>query len=278
MNKLTYKTAPLPFQGQKRMFVKEYIKILKQLDGINVIIDLFGGSGLLSYVAKQTLPNCKVIYNDYDNYSERLRNVEHTNKLLDDIRVILSDYPKEAKIDDNLKNEILTIIEKAEKKHFIDYLTLSASLLFSGNKVFCIDELSRSVLYNCIRKFDYKTKGYLNGLEIVQCDYKLLHEQYKGRNDVLFVVDPPYLCTDAKTYQSDKYWKLIDYLDVLLTLIDTNYIFFTSNKSQLVELCQWFNRVKLSFDNPFEQSTLSSHISSVNHKGKYTDMMLSKVS
>ena len=40
-----YLSAPLPFVGQKRMFAKEFIKVLKQYPDDAVFVDLFGGSG-----------------------------------------------------------------------------------------------------------------------------------------------------------------------------------------------------------------------------------------
>ncbi|MDR0686900.1 MAG: hypothetical protein LBF79_05545 [Dysgonamonadaceae bacterium] len=58
--------APLPFQGQKRRFVNHYRKLLTARQPA-AVIDLFGGSGLLSHIAARTLPQSKVIYNDYDN-------------------------------------------------------------------------------------------------------------------------------------------------------------------------------------------------------------------
>ena len=48
--------APLPFVGQKRMFAKEYIKILPQFNDKTVFVDLFGGSGLLSHITKHLRP------------------------------------------------------------------------------------------------------------------------------------------------------------------------------------------------------------------------------
>lgn len=45
-----YNSAPLPFQGQKRMFAKEFIKVLQQFPDGTVFVDLFGGSGLLSHI------------------------------------------------------------------------------------------------------------------------------------------------------------------------------------------------------------------------------------
>ena len=60
-----YLSAPLPFQGQKRMFAKEYIKVLQQFPDNTTFVDLFGGSGLLSHIAKCQKPNSTVVYNDF---------------------------------------------------------------------------------------------------------------------------------------------------------------------------------------------------------------------
>ena len=76
--------APLPFVGQKRMFAKEYIKILPQFNDKTVFVDLFGGSGLLSHITKHLRPEATVVNNDYDNYRERLAHIRPTNTLLAD--------------------------------------------------------------------------------------------------------------------------------------------------------------------------------------------------
>lgn len=75
-----FKQAPLPFVGQKRMFLNQFAQILQdniEGDGEGwTIIDVFGGSGLLAHTAKQLKPQARVIYNDFDGYSERLRHTE----------------------------------------------------------------------------------------------------------------------------------------------------------------------------------------------------------
>ena len=74
-NKL-YLSAPLPFVGQKRMFAREFIKVLKQFPDDVTFVDLFGGSGLLSHIAKRCKPNATVVYNDFDNYRKRLESID----------------------------------------------------------------------------------------------------------------------------------------------------------------------------------------------------------
>ena len=77
--KKKYSTPPLPFRGNKRYFVKTFREVLSDLRDIDVVVDLFGGSGLLSRAAKDVLPHARVIYNDFDGYSKRLENIERTN-------------------------------------------------------------------------------------------------------------------------------------------------------------------------------------------------------
>ncbi len=61
MNK-NYSQSPLPFQGQKRRFVKHFKDSLRNYNDKYVFVDLFGGSGLLSHTVKTVFPNAKVVY------------------------------------------------------------------------------------------------------------------------------------------------------------------------------------------------------------------------
>lgn len=70
--KKVLKTSPLPFRGQKRYYIKRFSSVLEQCEDITTVVDLFGGSGLLSRVAKDKLPNARVIYNDFDHFNKRV--------------------------------------------------------------------------------------------------------------------------------------------------------------------------------------------------------------
>lgn len=127
-----YLSAPLPFQGQKRMFAKEFIKVLKHYPDDAVFVDLFGGSGLLSHITKCQKPDATVVYNDFDNYRRRLENIPRTNALLDKIREVVASVPRQKVLPEKTKEAILFLIEQEEKEHgYVDYITLSTSLLFS---------------------------------------------------------------------------------------------------------------------------------------------------
>lgn len=274
MKKPVYNSAPLPFCGQKRRFVGEFKKALGQFSEATVFVDLFGGSGLLSHIAKQERPDAQVIYNDFDDFHLRLQNIPRTNALLADIRNFVGGgISKSQRLAEPLRKQILDRVAEEEKTGFVDYITLSVALLFSGNYATSFEELAKDGFYNMVRQSDFSAEGYLDGVEIVKHDYRELFEQYKDVPGAVFLVDPPYLSTEVNAYKC--YWRLADYLDVLKVLQGKSYVYFTSNKSQIIELIDWFTRTQ--FDcNPFEGAERREFNVTINHSSKYTDIMLYK--
>ena len=270
-----YLSAPLPFQGQKRMFAKEFIKVLKHYPDDAVFVDLFGGSGLLSHITKCQKPDATVVYNDFDNYRHRLENIPRTNALLDKIREVVASVPRQKVLPEKTKEAILSLIEQEEKERgYVDYITLSTSLLFSMKYATNLDGLRKETFYNTVRKCNYDLcLDYLDGLEVVSCDYRELFSRYKDVTNVVFLIDPPYLSTEVGTYIMN--WGLSDYLDVLQTLVGTNYIYFTSNKSSIIELCDWMGRNN-TIGNPFTGSEKVEFNARMNYNSSYTDIMLFK--
>lgn len=267
-----YLSAPLPFQGQKRMFAKEYIKVLQQYPDGTTFVDLFGGSGLLSHIAKCQKPNSTVVYNDFDGYRKRLEALPQTNVLLAELRAIV-DVPRNKAIMGTQRELVLSCIRRHERDQgYVDYITLSSSILFSMKYATEYADLEKGTLYNKIKSSDYPCcEDYLDGLTITSCDYKHVFEKYKNVPGVVFLVDPPYLSTDSKTYRM--HWKLSDYLDVLTVLSGHRFIYFTSNKSSIIELCEWIGKNKL-IGNPFENCLHQEFNTHMNYNSSYTDIML----
>lgn len=266
-------SAPLPFMGQKRMFAREYIKVLEQFKDKAVFVDLFGGSGLLSHITKCKRPDAEVVYNDFDGYRERLVNIPRTNSLLADLRGIAKDVPRHKPIRDAARERILERLEREEREWgYVDYITLSSSLMFSMKYKTSLEGMRKETLYNTIRMTDYPLcADYLDGLAVVSCDYRELYERYKDVPGVVFLVDPPYLSTEVGTYKM--YWRLADYLDVLNLLKGKPFVYFTSNKSQILELCEWLGKNR-TLGNPFEGCGKSEFNAHMNYNAGYTDMML----
>lgn len=269
-----YLSAPLPFVGQKRMFAQKFKEVLKEYPDNSVFVDLFGGSGLLSHITKREKPNATVIYNDYDNYRMRLNNINRTNALLSGLRKLTIDCPRQKLIPEPIRGLILERLRQEETTGFVDYITISSSLLFSMKYCMNLKDLQRESFYNNIRKQDYPLcTDYLNGLEIVSCDYKELVKKYKNLPNVVFLVDPPYLSTEVGTYRMN--WRLSDYLDVLSILVDKSFIYFTSNKSSILELCCWMGNHP-NIGNPFNNAKKEEFNARMNYNSTYTDVMLYK--
>lgn len=267
-------SAPLPFVGQKRMFAKEFIKVLEQFPEDTVFVDLFGGSGLLSHIAKRCKPDATVVYNDFDNYRRRLENIPQTNRLIADLRKMVCDaVPRHKPITGELRERIFSrILQEEREAGYVDFITLSSSLMFSMKYKLSVPEMRKESLYNNIRQSDYPpASDYLEGITTVSCDYKEVFKKYKDMPGVVFLVDPPYLSTEVGTYTM--YWKMSDYLDVLTVLSGHKFVYFTSNKSSIIELCEWIGRNR-TLGNPFAGCRKVEFNATVNYNATYTDMML----
>lgn len=271
--KKLYLSAPLPFVGQKRNFARPFIKVLEQYPDGTTFVDLFGGSGLLSHIAKHQKPHSKVVYNDFDNYRERLVRIPETNELLAKLRENTAGIPRKSPITGEARERVLATISEHEARYgWVDYITLSPSILFSMKYLLSLEAIKKEGLYNKIRTTDFAPAGdYLEGLTVTSADYREVFAQYKDESNVVFLVDPPYLSTEAGTYKM--YWKLSDYLDVLNVLKDHRFIYFTSNKSSILELCQWLGKNR-DLGNPFAGCQMVEFRAQMNYSASYTDMMI----
>lgn len=172
------------------MFVREFARVLEEaFRGRTLFVDLFGGSGLLSRTIKDTLPDARVIYNDFDNYADRLAHIPQTNAILADIRRMVADDPRGQKLSEATKRQVCAYLRAKERQgEFVDALTLSASLLFSGKFARDVEALCSNGMYNTVIRSDYAVAdGYLDGLEVVRMDYRELHQAYMDYPGVVFV-------------------------------------------------------------------------------------------
>ncbi|OOS08096.1 D12 class N6 adenine-specific DNA methyltransferase [Moraxella cuniculi DSM 21768] len=243
-----YKTAPLPFIGQKRMFLQHFTKILKDNipnDGEGLtVLDVFGGSGLLAHNAKRILPKATVIYNDFDGYAERLAHINDTNRLRQALFELLKDEPRNIKLSAAAKAQVNNLIAKsADSGTFIDVQTLAGWLLFSGRQVSSLDEfLAESTFYNRITKTDYPSAdNYLDGLIIECLDFEKLLQKYQDTPNCLLILDPPYVCTKQGAYAKHGYFGMTKFL-TLMNYVRPPYIFFSSTKSELMDYMAYLKK------------------------------------
>ena len=273
---------PLSFIGNKSKYKKIFIQVLKRdFNDQYVYVDLFGGSGYLSYVVKYIFPNAKVIYNDYDNYLDRVKHISDTNNIIQDINKIFNEdnLKRSEKANAETKAKVINLLEdKISKNEYIDINTISSQILFSGNSTKDIKVLKARPIYNRINKkpLDKKqAEEYIkafNDIKITHCDYMELYNKYKDKDNVVLLVDPPYLDTNCDTYNMS--WEYIDFIKVLSILRHKQWFYFTSNKTKIYELLKYFDE---TFDTNILKGTETyKRQTSINHQGKYDDILIVK--
>ncbi|WP_434777707.1 hypothetical protein [Neisseria sp. Ec49-e6-T10] len=230
---IKYNKAPLPFLGQKRNF----LKLIRELDFSNkTVIDLFGGSGLLSHTIKQKCPSARVIYNDFDDYKSRLDQIGKTEKLRQQLAELLCNEPKASRIKPELKAKIIELLKTVETN---DWITVSSWLCFSGHYHHTLDDLIKAGWYARVVRNPLAAAGYLEGVERVQCDFRELIAQYSTAENVIYIADPPYIMTNQQGYapaKADKWFRLGEAIELIQALSQKQAVFFSSQKSETDDL------------------------------------------
>ena len=245
---MRYNKPPLPFMGNKRNMLRHIRKVLEtmredgQIDSETIFIDCFGGSGLISHNIKQWYPSNRVIWNDYDNYQERLNHIDTTEQLRQEIAKILQAREpqtlKNAKLHPHTKEAILTLLQE-QSDAFIDYTTISSYLLFSGNYATTLQELAKPTFFYHTRPQQLQSTGYLAGVERVQADFIELLDSYKDITNKCLILDPPYLQTQVGNYKDS--FQLGQFF-ALIERVSKPYLFFGSHKSDILPCFEYLSK------------------------------------
>ena len=247
--------------GNKRNMLKHIKAVLEtmredgQIDSETIFIDCFGGSGLISHNIKQWYPSNRVVWNDYDNYQERLNHLDTTEQLRQEMAKFINDTIP-CKHPPHTKEKILTLLQdKAQSGAFIDYTTISTYLLFSGNYAKTYQELAKNTFYNRIALTPLNNKGYLAGVERTQADFIDLLESYKDITNKCLILDPPYLQTQKGNY-SDSF-QLAQFF-TLIERVQKPYIFFGSHKSDIMPCFAYLSKYHKELANyTYKQANLN---------------------
>lgn len=271
--------APLPYQGQKRYFIKDILRLLEDwkrqqfITKETIFLDVFGGSGLIAHHIKQAFVNNRVIWNDYDNYQQRLDHIDDTNLL----RAQLYDLCQRQKADINLgmetKKRILQIISRHQcAGYFTDYLTLSSWLLFSSRYEKELNGLEKPAFYsNKVIASDISAAGYLAGVERVSTDFTCLLDKFQHDRKIQ-ILDPPYLQTQTENAYRHC-WKLSEFLQ-LSDRIQPPYILFGNQKSGIKDFFGYMGNKNPAVFADYQQTEKQVSSSGAN---RYLDYLLYKV-
>ena len=261
MSKL-YKKAPLSFQGQKSKWFKKYKETLERVNeyaqnhSLHVlVIDVFGGSGLLSHIAKRLFPSFDVIYNDFDDYSERITHIHDVNVLISELSKLFPNRKPndQTKLTPEESEQLRTFL--TTYKNPIDAFTLSSWIQFSGTEYKTLPELLKAKHYylkypsNPYNEED--AKHYLDDIIVIHEDasnydkFQTIIYDIKQANNIsdenlltFYVLDPPYLYCDKSGYKQT-YFKLASSIDLINYFINADcFMFFNSTKSGFVEFLE----------------------------------------
>ena len=219
---------PLPFVGHKGHWASELTEIALKLPKNCTVIDVFGGSGICSYYIKQARPDLAVVWNDYDNYAERLEHAEDTERLrqrlLDLLGVPVRKGTFIPPLNDEQRAVVLNECKRLEAQTgFVDYQTLSRWFylyplkadkmrLFSGkmhNRVPVVP-IRVDACRSWLREV-YRTCFCFSGLDTaIPGDCFVVHPRdFIRSQDVLFIFDPPYLGTGCNDYGNKDALKIL---------------------------------------------------------------------
>lgn len=216
-----------------------------------------------------------MIYNDFDDYAERLKHIKDTNQLRQEIfKIVDGIIPKNKRINNEVKVKIINKIN--EFQGFKDLNCLSSWLLFSGEQVATLDELFTHDFWHSVRQTDYpEATGYLDDLEVICESFHQLIPKFKDKDKVLLVLDPPYLCTRQESYKQERYFDLVDFLR-LVDLTQPPYLFFSSTKSEFIRFINYLVEDKVKNWQVFDGAKRIAINTSASYNGKYEDNLVYK--
>ena len=81
----------------------------------DIYVDLFGGSGILSHWVKHIYPSSTVIYNDFDKYEDRCKQIKETNEILTRCREVCKGLKKKQPLGEERTEEIKKLREEGHK-------------------------------------------------------------------------------------------------------------------------------------------------------------------
>ena len=210
-----------------------------------------------------------VVYNDFDNYTERLKNISDTNILREQLVnfMIANEIEFEKKIPKKTKQhaELLDIMKSFSG--YKDYVSLCSWLLFPGRGKKTFSAFTKLTLWPRPPKQPITAAGYLEGLEIVHADFRTLIQEFFSGGKTLFVLDPPYPGTLQNSYTDNGSQRFSDDdFNNLISMVSRPFILFFSDTSNISD--QVIDKMK-----PFRSF---EHCTSLS-KSKYIDKMIHTV-
>ena len=289
------KKSVLPFRGNKHIWYNKFKEIINNLEYENLtVVDVFGGSGLLSHWVKQLKPNYQVIYNDFDNFTQRLEHINETEMIRKRLREIIDNNtevtynakkPLNKTCCDLIRKELIKI--KSDYPDFVDWITISSWVCFSATKYDNLDDiLKQKKYYGRLPKNELKRYDYLNDVEVIHKDASNPDEfinyinSIKQNENVIYILDPPYLYTESSGYTINKkeYFDLKANINLFYWFIHKlPCLFFTSTKSGLIESYNITNKL-YNVNDEIKNNEITKLTAQSGHSGlTYQELLINRL-
>lgn len=232
--------SSVPFIGSKWKYRNKLNDLFKNNDKIDlndkyIFVDVFGGSGALTIIFKTIFKNDGNIYifNDYDEIITNKDNKFIIDEHIKKANEIMNEIKKYINVQTNktFEDNDQIIIKDILKKHIEDLNDIMIRRLISSNIMFNsrmldIENIDKMSFYNRLNKTEFKNYEYnFKGVQIVHKDFKeLLNKKYIDelinkynikKENIILLLDPPYLNFDMKASYKMNFWTLKDYLKII---------------------------------------------------------------
>lgn len=232
--------SSIPFIGSKWKYRNKLNDLFKNNDKINlndkyIFVDVFGGSGALTIIFKTIFKNDNNIYifNDYDEIITDKDNKFIIDEHIKKANEIMNEIKKYVNVQTNktFENNDQIIIKDILKKHITDLNDIMIRRLISSNIMFNsrmldIENIDKMSFYNRLNKTEFKNYEYnFKDVQIIHKDFKeLLNKKYIDelinkynikKENIILLLDPPYLNFDMKSSYKMNFWTLKDYLKII---------------------------------------------------------------
>ena len=244
MNGPLVSRPPMPFRGNKSKWIKYLFSFFKDnklnLNKQTIIIDLFGGSGLLSILFKQLYPDNTVIFNDYDNYLGVLKEVDKIDDLRAKLYSYLSDTDHQEPFSGTKVNHVFDLIKHSglnvENPKILGIIS-SWLMQISGRQL----TFKYKTLYNHVPVNPYKPKvieylQHFKDIKVIHQDYKAVINYFKTLKNVFYILDPPYLQSTKDFYKDTNQWSANNLLEIIDLALKHKSILFESTRSKPIIL------------------------------------------
>ena len=244
------------FSGNKSNRVKE-IAELTRTGKYTRIVEIFGGSCVISNnLLKEKIVE-EAIANDYDHYFDNFEeHIHFKENFIEKLLKLGLEKSKERRMSKE-HQEVVQNSLKDKDKNLLKYL--SKNFVFSSKRAAAEIKIQDFIYFTndiTIEK-DLEYIKHLKNVKLDSLDYKEFIEKYINAGDrkTLVVVDPPYLNSSQKQY-GDEFFGLEKTIKLLNSLKQkrNDFIFFNQIKEDSIEL------LKL-YDFNFEYNTRVSYMS-----------------